>query len=519
MKDTLLKLFIIASATSLILGTIVAIVGGVYIKKNFSELPENIPQYIGSKIEALFCSNKPADGGVHGGDLVYYEIDCCIARSTISQTLNESDQGPTQEEMNVFMMHVFAGDPNAGAYCPVKKIASTGDTSTNPSTDPKPPTKPDPEKKPPTNLTAKISPDDGTVKLAWLNNDPDQVSVQIERSIDKELADYKALKSVSGSSNTYTDDLGTTILPGDNEAYRVRAIFNDGTHSAYSNIATVSNCVSISSGRGINNVVFRRADTLKGSTENYVTRINSAVTKDFASVDPFKKYFDSFSFHIDLKHIEQSKIPNKQGIPRIMNDEETNAFISSTSSCGEGDITYVSLLSSPFMFHAWASSADHDYIFMNVNSQYTDLSGNRRANSGKFSRILIHEIAHAIGHLNDEYNKSPSSLVTAFLTKRNCVVNPSFAFKGSDGIMYGDPASPATAGCESAASSSVVSTYRPSPTSIMYDQNNYNKFNVISCGYIIAGIMHEPTEKEYAEKYWPLCMTLDTIKPIKKETR
>ena len=110
---------------------------------------------------------------------------------------------------------------------------------------------------------------------------------------------------------------------------------------------------------------------------------------------------------------------------------------------------------------------------------------------------------------------------------RNCVFEPLLDYRSSiDNRRYGgylykgcrvdevldettkvyiDPANP-SAGYSTLS----VPAYRPSDDSLM----NYGKdhrFNVISCGYIIAAIKGEPIDKAHAEKYWPECVTFDTI--------
>ena len=67
--------------------------------------------------------------------------------------------------------------------------------------------------------------------------------------------------------------------------------------------------------------------------------------------------------------------------------------------------------------------------------------------------------------------------------------------------------------------------YRPSNDSIMNrtpdNPVNLNKFNVISCGYIVSAIKREPLDKGHAQTHWALndptepggkgCKAMDTV--------
>ena len=86
-------------------------------------------------------------------------------------------------------------------------------------------------------------------------------------------------------------------------------------------------------------------------------------------------------------------------------------------------------------------------------------------------------------------------------TFQNCIV---------DGIITKEtPADPENPGNGSVFET--VELYRPADDSIMNNKFN-SKFNIISCGYVITAIKRERLEKSNAEKYWPECLGLDTVK-------
>jgi len=130
------------------------------------------------------------------------------------------------------------------------------------------------------------------------------------------------------------------------------------------------------------------------------------------------------------------------------------------------------------------------------------------------------ELGHAIGKLTDEYQPSE---VPAFLASdsiinyvsglptdpSNCSSTPNYDFRSTlDNRLYGALDS---AGCI------YDSSYKPNPQSIMgsalWGTNSaLYKFNVIDCGYLIAGLKGFPADKEHAEKYWVQCKGLSVLK-------
>lgn len=100
----------------------------------------------------------------------------------------------------------------------------------------------------PSNLKAVMSSTKiGQVDLTWTDNSGGTATeFEVMSAYDKNGTDFKSIIAADGLKKTsYTDDLDLEDIRGTNNYYRVRAFFPDGSHSDYSNIASVSNCVKV----------------------------------------------------------------------------------------------------------------------------------------------------------------------------------------------------------------------------------------------------------------------------------
>jgi hypothetical protein len=265
--------------------------------------------------------------------------------------------------------------------------------------------------------------------------------------------------------------------------------------SANITFAQDSNCQHIS-GNGPVKIVFMKDKRIPLTLEEYKKYADYAIS-GFSSIEPFKTYFNKFSFYLDTKDRDGDSV---KGIKTI-----------SGSSCGNDAREYVY-----FDRHL----KDRSYTFPGGNVVYIfDETYNEDTfpNNIFIRNAVIHESAHLIGGLNDEY-EDPTMAPSWFLSRwindmlsvpfTNCSSNPSTAYKNTeDGKIYG---SIKTVGCNYQSDM----YYRPSPYANIMDLSRTfeTSFNVISCGYMIAGIKGENTTKSNAEKYWPECCGLDTIK-------
>lgn len=387
----------------------------------------------------------------------------------------------------------------------------------------------------PSNLTASLD-ISGKVTLKWINNDPNQTGVVIERATKDDQSNFTQVGSVAASVTTYSDDLSTVSLPGTKESYRVRALHADGTMSDYSNIGTASNCVKIS-GAGPDNFIFMRGKSWNtGTLAALVAASKDMINNGFNYFDPFKYYFSKLSFSVDFRQVDDSAFPTQDGAYTA----SANALVAHASSCDATGNAFEYV----FLFGGASNVADFAY---RVNRS-KDASGNKvqpavaYANQNRsFSGItavnnpvtVIHESGHAIGNLKDEYLDDNSvslydsdfygvlsaGTLYAVSSTENCTADPDSAYRSpTDNHLYGAPASVSTQGCEYAKTSDAKPLYRPSLDSvranIMNDSpDQTSKFDVISCGYVADQLDGNLSfALNTVAPYWSLCMNMNTDK-------
>jgi hypothetical protein len=423
----------------------------------------------------------------------------------VDPSVTSIDQVDTGKSISSWM----AGHANAEYYSELEvKVYSTGGdlvgmTTTVPMEDPK---------APPSNLKVSISSQTGEISLTWKNNSSRMAKIVIERATDKNGSEFKELEILEGDPQTYSYALEDVALEGDSQVYRVKAIFDDESVSGYSNIAVLSNCVPLGEGRGVHTIVFRRTDS-PTKPPIFLKNIYTVFNNSIGTYEPFKSYASWFKFYVDLKQVPSEHLG--------VNQEADDSYIENTSSCGTG-ARYVQIISDRKAYYA-LTSLSKKVITMNISPTHRTRNGEVRNidTTRFFSQTLIHEFGHVFGGLVDEYSEGGSDWLGFILSfditdsDPNCVFSPKKDYRGSDNRMYGALPTTSTAGCGGVEPKAGLGLtfYRPSPSSIM--KNNLldgQKFNVVSCGYIISGIVGEPTDKAHAQKYWPKCMTLDTEK-------
>ena len=360
------------------------------------------------------------------------------------------------------------------------------------------------------------------VDLSWTNNSGTTNPISIERSFG--TGPYSVIASISSATTTYTDDLSTAKVTGTNENYRARTVFSDGTYSSYTNISTLSNCISLS-GSGPVSIAFVLGDewTTSGNEPILVAK---NIMNGIKSIDPFKTYSGKLSFSIDTKKISQTGLidningglgsfQSSSGATYQVYKPGVSSIIRSTSSCPA--TVYIFLFSDDQgMYYAWSYPAGA--------VSYLDLANSNFANPATNTVLPIaatHELAHAFALINDEYF-TPGSVGTAGIRDEggnsynfeNCSQNPRADYTSPvDGHVY---ASLVDHGCGTYMTASNGRPYwRPSDNSIM-NQNidptyvDYSKFNVISCGYIVAALNGQTLNQANASLYYPQCYNLDT---------
>lgn len=275
------------------------------------------------------------------------------------------------------------------------------------------------------------------------------------------------------------------------------------------NCKLVSQCVKIS-GNGPRKVVFMRGTSWNANDNEYLAQVSDTINNGFKKVDPFKGYQDQFSFYIDLNKSDESASDTGKKINNVL---EIDNLLKSTSSCGDDAFEYV-------LFSGRASSvnnggAEFGNVWNGSNLARVFFGATVPPPSEDIiTTTVIHESGHAVGRLEDEYVKL-GTMKGSFIVPTNCSTNPKidYTYDNGDGLRwYGSPKSPGTSGCTYAMTILEVLNYRPSAQSIMNSLSSPQQFNVISCGYLISAIKGEPVDKAHAQKYWPECMTLDTVK-------
>lgn len=400
----------------------------------------------------------------------------------------------------------------------------------------------------PSNLNATMSTTNiGQINLTWTAGGPTPLAgYAIQRSFEGMSGTFTTIGTTSPSVTSYTDDLTHSAIGGPSETYRVRAVSTSGNFSSYTNIATVSNCVSLG-GSGSRKIVFMRGGSnwdYSGATVNYfIGQFNNVINYGFKSIDPYKSYSNQFSFYFDLVTY------NSGGEINISNPTTGDSFIRTGDGVTSASITINSSLSS-----CSSSQADTYIYFENTDSigdpayavvgaglavynlsvaDSLDILGELENASGMdaahaLATVIVHETSHAFAGLLDEYLNSNQagdilqigSSNPRLLTTENCDSNPSWGFRSPyDNHVYG---SVTDTGCEfllqnlKSGQKHPDNYYRPSSNSIMksgdvfagYEKVFLPEFNVISCGYIIAAIDGQALSKANAALHWPECLAM-----------
>ena len=279
----------------------------------------------------------------------------------------------------------------------------------------------------------------------------------------------------------------------------------DGTIIRQTSSASFSTCAPVW-GNGKHNFVTMRgkasqlqADTLVDKTEK-----NRA---EFGYVDPFKQNQSHFSYNVDLTlHDDSSWL-------KILLNQSTKSFrdlfdnkIPQASSC-KGSKLYILYTNGIKINGSTGINKDKTIEGLTEPNVHSTMI---TSHSLAPSWTAVHEAGHAFAGLVDEDARIGAIYASSFPSlKTNCSINPSIDYLFNE-KLYGDTK---WVGCiaknlveKAGLQLRIKATlYRPSQGSLMNATLNTLKFNVVSCGYVMAAINSEPTDKEHAEKYWPAC--------------
>lgn len=248
-------------------------------------------------------------------------------------------------------------------------------------------------------------------------------------------------------------------------------------------------------GNGKYRMVNMRGVSLEENVSSFVEEALFIFKHGFKLIDPFKTYIDQFSFYVDLKKVDDLSIPlNEHGVFKY-------GVFGKSSTCA-GDVR-------EYFLHFSNNNMMEGRSFAEQGGSeiYLNLIKPENKKLPLLPKIAVHETGHAFAYLDDEYQevaRKPNLEV-------NCTLNPETTFRSDiDGKLYGDIDKE---GCTCPAAPQCKNYHRPSSISIMNLHYTSDKFNVISCGYIVSMIKGNiiPLKSE-AEKYWPECERLDTIK-------
>ncbi len=311
----------------------------------------------------------------------------------------------------------------------------------------------------------------------------------------------------------------------------------------YAQSATVSvpatNCVPLG-GNGPIKVVFARGESWNSTVSDFVSKSLNVINNGYGKIDPFKKYFSQFSFYADLKKYPDALGVGVQGIvPVVIQSDGTKSAFSAVTSCAAlGHIdTTIFFESDTLDGNSAFAYLGTGNVFYNIYAaNQTNLIGRFSAGSGldrasTEAGVIIHEVGHAFAGLLDEYvsqtQNNKDNLLTGvnnprILTTENCSTYPARDFRNpADGRLYG---AYLDKGCEylvaqlQSGQKHPLPYYRPAVRSIMSsgdlttntDTIWVPKFNIISCGYIIAAIKNQSLSQANAGSHWAECAGLDT---------
>jgi hypothetical protein len=298
------------------------------------------------------------------------------------------------------------------------------------------------------------------------------------------------------------------------------------------------------SGSGEHKIVYMRG-AREGTLASFIRNDENVRQNGFEAIDPYKKYRVAFSHYADLvRHVgmaewaeEFNREEKRVGVAMfkafINNKARLLRKFASNSACAGGiKLMYEPGGLPPTVLGQTRVFSDAAFISVRPQEEITVHSGGVpdpagtgtliggtyttvKVDSEQAALVSVHEHAHAFAGLADEYlyynGPEVSDRDVGPLRGPNCSTDPSHEWRRGE-VKYGDFHHQ---GCSysymtGGAWDSRLPLYRPSATSIM-NTGSSDKFNVVSCGYIIAAIRGGD-----GPDYWDECMRLDTIKPTMK---
>jgi hypothetical protein len=268
-------------------------------------------------------------------------------------------------------------------------------------------------------------------------------------------------------------------------------------------------------------VVIMRGQSTDLTVGQFLNLANTAVVEGFRNTAPFNTYFGNLSFYIDLREIPDSDFPKFNPVLNKYSiwDDNQARFVKSQSSCNGVD----GINSNAAQYIFYYDNGGHPSPAVSSYKEHVSIINRGRSDTGG-SDTVLHETAHAFAGIFDEYLYGQTGNINTTMSLlgvglKNCVELPSSSFRNSkDNLIYGNVT---TRGCSFVQTGALPKEntiyYRPSAASIMNQTPNnsadQNKFNVISCGYIVSAILGEPLVQSSASKHWPNVDQVNTNLP------
>ena len=286
-----------------------------------------------------------------------------------------------------------------------------------------------------------------------------------------------------------------------------------GSTTTANNVVNIpmTNCVLLE-GSGPIKVVFMRGRSKNMQIRDFINDNIGYIQSVFNTFEPYKSYFNQFSFYADLNNYDDDSFPKvKIAASSFAFDKNTPATIASQTNCTPKTM---GADASQYIFFSDIAGAYPGYSFFANNFTFL----NTGISSSVMPQVIAHEVSHAFAKLRDEYIVSlKGNLSDVFnvqnygstvLSTENCSSQPAWDYRNAiDNRIYGGTSYIGCAFITSKVSQHPDKYYRPSDISIMNLLGTPNsdsaKFNVISCGYLVSALLREPLDQAHAQKHWP----------------
>jgi len=286
---------------------------------------------------------------------------------------------------------------------------------------------------------------------------------------------------------TSSSKLETLIASVASHGYLTLIVVDQNGKNVLEKRIYLSLCAPIS-GSGTHHIVGMRDDLVWLS--DMIGQFEKDRTQGFASIEPYKKYQNEFSYDIDLF----GKIGSHKDIGLFLGEvykavqvdsKLHNGLISSITSSSK-------CMNGTHLMYSSSFSLGGGVALLHIGDD-----GSALIRIGSDPYLTVHEFSHTFAGLNDEYVYRNSSGAERFgFTFTNCSSDPKRDYVFDNKKFGGDN----WQGC------SLNKFYRPTFNSLMngpdIDQS-LKSFNVVSCGYILAAI-----KGGLAKDYWSECSNL-----------